>query len=379
MRRQAGGSEAEGPEQRPAGRRRLSLAIGPALLLAGCAVGPGPALPEPPAGAVRFSLLALGDTGRLPRLVLGRTFHRQSAVARGLIAEDARQPADALVLLGDNFYDDGLEPARLVHQVRENLVRPYCRFVDPSGPRFPEVASVCRLDAARRHVLPIHAVLGNHDYNTPRSPSLQRREVPRFVPNWHVPAGLVEVVEFPAGVSLVLLDSEALVWGADPASLVRALRRSRGPWRVLAAHRPVAWAQDGQPGEPGGLRRYRETVLAAIREAGVPVQLAVAGHEHNLQIVEMDPPGPSLLVVAGSGSRVRDLDSSNPRMRFGRASPGFARIDLAPGAAGEELVVSLFATSSVPALERGAPEAVARWSVAANGEVREWSAAAAAR
>ncbi len=357
MHRQRVGNPPEGGTQRAA-RAGLLAAL---VLLWGC-TSPLTAAPgERPshAGAVRFSLLAVGDTGRLP--VLGRAFHRQRAVGRGLAAEDERLPADALLLLGDNFYWKGLESGELVHRVRENVVGPYCRFVSLSGPRSAEVAGACPRRAADPRSIPIHVVFGNHDYKSAWSPALQRRAVPAFVPNWHAMDGLVEVVEFPAGVSLVLLDAFALVRGADPSSLRDALRRSRGPWRILATHYPLAWAHDVAPGRPGVNRGFTDRVRAALREAGVPVQLALAGHEHNLQLIEMPEGAPGLQVVAGSGSRVRALSSSNPRMHFGAARPGFARVDLVGAGDSEALRVELYATGSVPWLAR--PERLAAVSV----------------
>ncbi len=191
----------------------------PLALAFGCAIGAAqPPAPGPTGHEVRFSLLALGDTGRPVRLT--RLFHGQRAVARGLTAEDRRLPADALLLLGDNFYYRGLESKRLVERLRQNLVGPYCRFVELSGPRSAELDGACGLPSGKRHPIPIYALLGNHDYDSPESVALQRSEVPRFVPNWHVPAGLAETVEFAPGVSLVLLDSMALRAGADPQPLV---------------------------------------------------------------------------------------------------------------------------------------------------------------
>ena len=42
--------------------------------------------------------------------------------------------------------------------------------------------------------------------------------------------------------------------------------------------------------------------MAEIAAAGVPEQLYVSGHEHNLQVLGMEPPAPPLHVVSGGGS-----------------------------------------------------------------------------
>ncbi len=353
--------------------RSILRVLVPGAVLLALACAPGPPGPKPSVWptpqAIRFSILAVGDTGRAPRL--SHRFHRQLAVGLGLAAEDRRHPVDALLLLGDNFYWRGLEQGELVARLKQNVVRPYCRFVALSGPRSNEVRDACPLSAVERRPVPIHAVLGNHDYKAPESPRLQREVLPDFVPNWRVPDGLAEVAEFPAGVSLVLLQSVELRERADAAPLRAALARSRGPWRILVAHHPVAAAYDGPEGTPHAPEPYRSLVLRAIRDAGVPVQLALGGDEHNLQVIEMETSALPVQVVSGSGSRVRKLRTSNPRLRFAVARPGFVRVDLVEGATGQELVLSVFTTGSVPLFAVDPPELVARWALGRDGALRD--------
>jgi hypothetical protein len=344
--------------------RAFALAFVAATLA--CARPPQPATPAWPShDAVRLSLLAVGDTGRrAPRFPRP---HLQRVVGDALAREHARRPADALLFLGDNFYYRGLERADLVDRMRMNVVRPYCRFVDLSGPRSREVEASCPVPAAERRPIPILAVLGNHDYGAPESPELQRREAPRFVANWRMMEGLAETVELPGGVSLVLLDSMLLREGADPAPLAEALRRARGPWRVLVAHHPLARVRlRGERGEALDAA-YRESVLAAIRAAGVPVQLVLSGEEHNLQAVALEPPAPALQVVAGGGGDVRPVDAASPA-HFALASLGFARVDLVADAPGDRLVASLFATDP-GLLGRPRTHLAARFAVDLDGRV----------
>ena len=341
-----------------------------AVLAMGCATSPpldpSAGLPELP---VALSLLVTGDTGRRPSMT--RHLQKQISVARGMESEDRRQPADALLLLGDNFYWKGLERHEVDQRIRVNLVRPYCRFVSLDGPRSAEVRSACDRSQHSRPPVPIYALLGDHDYDSPESPTLERGVIPEFIPNWHMPAGLVEVIEVGAGVSLVMLDSIALAAGADVAPLVRALASSQGPWRILAVHEPVGLARLGGSGLMAQRRHHRETVLSAIRAAGVTVQLVLSGEEHNLQIIEMAEPEVVLQVVAGSGARVRELRTDNPDARFTRAQLGFARVDLLGTGARQELVVSIFTTGTFPLFDRGAPELAARWAISSRGAARD--------
>jgi hypothetical protein len=278
------------------------------------------------------SLLAVGDTGDRPRLFTWLDQYR--VVGRALAAEQRRRPADALLLLGDNFYSEGLEPGEAPERIRENVVVPFCTFVETDGPRSAEVADACEVPAAQRSPIPIHAVLGNHDYNTPESPMLERTLVKQFVSNWDMPLELAAVRELGHGVSLILIDSEAFDRGADPAPLKQALLDAKGPWRIVVGHHPVS----------SGASRFKDALVAATEATGVPVQLLLAGHEHNLQIAVAEPPYPSLTVIAGSGSRVRDVRYPVLGKQFVRVRAGFARIDLDGDGPAQRLVVSMIET-----------------------------------
>ncbi len=341
-----------------------------ALLLAlplwfSCGREPLPAAP----GSARLSLLAVGDTGRLP-LVSGAP-SPQTAVARGLAAEDRRSPIDALVFLGDNFYPHGLRAGELVSRVRRNLVEPYCRFVELKGWASPEVAEACPLPEAERHPVPIYAVLGNHDYDTRESPALQLEAIPWFISNWTLPDGLARTYELGEGVSLILFQSAPVYQGKDPAALRRAIRRARGPWRIVASHRPMKAAKGLKPRRSALARAYVEAVERAMKEAGLPVHLYLAGHEHNLQVLTMEPPAPPLHIVAGSGASVRSVKPGIPPPRFMAERLGFVRVDLMGEGDEARLVASLFTAPRDSFLSSTGPSLVARWSVNRRGEVRK--------
>jgi len=358
--------------------RRLTLPFGlPRSVLWGalaaalaCHGGEGaPPLPGHP----RFSLLAVGDTG-IPPQFGSSLLSTQIAVARGMEAEDRRAPVNAFVLLGDNFYYKGLEESELVLRLRENVVRPYCRFLSLNGPRSREVADACETPPFERRPVPFFAVLGNHDYESSDSPRLQSEAIPRFVTNWRLAVRPVEVVGLTSGVDLVLFDSESLVEGADPSALRIALAGTHGPWRILAAHHPMVHADGDEDAPPNQEKRYAEELEQLVADVGRPVQLFLSGHVHNLQVLEESPPAPPLHVIAGSGSRPRSV-RVDPHQRFALAQPGFARFDLVTVAGEERLVASLYTTPSFPLLARGAPALVARFSVDLAGHVRDELAA----
>ena len=313
------------------------------------------------------SLLAVGDTGARRRSLA--VLDGQRAVGVGLEREDRRAPADALLLLGDNFYPKGLLESELVERTRDNLVRPYCAFVDLSGPRSHEVAEGCRGTSRGLAARPLYAVLGNHDWRTKGSPRLQAEALPDFVANWRLLARGAEAVELGSGVSLVLFDSMELLRSLDATSLREALRGARGPWRILAAHHPIGTRRHDSGDHSADPTSYEALVRRAVAEAGVDVQLMLAGHEHSLQILELSGPGPRLVAIAGSGSGARAVRSTSEGRLFAYEGLGFARVDLVRDAFGERLTVTLYASPRWAAAIGGAPEVVVRWSVAADGRV----------
>lgn len=374
---------AEPPRPRPARaqggrpcrsiRFRGAVALVLILALAGCGGGTPDAAP---AGNVRVSLLALGDTGRPLNHFWSPDW--QVHVAEAMAIEDGRRPVDALVFLGDNFYERGLTRGDMVRRLQQNLVGPYCRFVELAGPASAEVAGACRTPPGRRRAVPIFAVLGNHDHYAPESAKLERTAVPRYVSNWRMPSGVAEAYELGGGVSLILFDSEVLAYGKRVKELTDALRKSKGPWRILVAHRPLV--DDPHDEEPGyGAHRYIAAVKRAITDAGVSVQLMLSGHKHNLQVLELPAPLPRLGLIAGAGSRAQPLGFQDPDRRFGRVSLGFARVDLAGEGASQRLVGSIYAVSRFPFLTGAEPRLVARWSVDREGRVRDEGIASGAR
>jgi len=134
-----------------------------------------------------------------------------------------------------------------------------------------------------------------------------------------------------------------------------AIRRARGPWRILAGHYPLARQGD------------QSTPAHSIGVEGSPVHVFLAGHLHNLQIIEGQPPEPALHVVAGSGSTIHELKVDFPDRRFALEQTGFARVDLVRSGAGDHLVTSLYSMPRYPVEFWAEPKLVSRWSVDRTG------------
>ena len=131
-------------------------------------------------------------------------------------------------------------------------------------------------------------------------------------------------------MSLIAYHSPGIGDAGAAAALERALRESRGPWRILAAHHPIA-----DPGK-GWRDEHSAPVLAAIAAAGKPVHLFLGGHQHSLQALHA--PGAALHVVSGAGgAEIRRISPTPHERLFAEARYGFVRVD----ASAEALDVTL--------------------------------------
>ena len=340
---------------------QLSRAFHLSLLLLAAGVGASCAHPrlsrpaaEPRAPEVRLSILALGDWGRRP--VDGHSPPAQLAVGEALALADLREPADALLFVGDNFYPSGLEKDELETRLRLNVAAPYCHFLKLTARGESALGGACAEPESDRHVVPLWVTLGNHDHHQSAGPLLEAEAVPEYVANWRVYGQPVETLELPQGVSLVFYDSTLLRFtaGADALpELTRALANAKGPWRILVAHHPF----DGS--------HFSARVERAIAAAGVRAQLHLVGHIHDLRGGELAAPLPPLQIVSGGGGGDESGGTPLPGETFKVRSLGFARVDLLAAGGSERLRVRLYA------VDLGDPEArlVATWTITPDGRV----------
>ncbi|MEN8160961.1 MAG: metallophosphoesterase [Myxococcota bacterium] len=318
------------------------------LLVAGCLGlgGPGHAEPE------TLSLLAFGDTGK--PVSWPTTFVPQYRVGEAMAREDRRAPVDALLLLGDIFYPDGLTRRTLRDRMRMNLAGPYCHFLSLTQKGRQAARSHCDRDPEQTHPVPILAVTGNHDLGRGQGVRLQRERLPVFLENWLMPAD-ARSYELGAGLSVIGFHSDYVKKGMPATALAEALRESKGPWRIVIAHHPIA-----DPGK-GWDSAYAQRVRDAIAAAGHPVHLFLAGHEHSLQALRAG--GAALHVVSGAGGAgVRPITPTRVERLYGEALHGFVRLHVSP----EALDVTFLALDGT--FDRDA-EPRARFRVAPDGTV----------
>jgi DNA repair exonuclease SbcCD nuclease subunit len=274
--------------------------------------------------------------------------------------EHVTAPVDAVILLGDNFYPDGLLADEMVPRILENVARPYCDLVAPSAELAAELGDDCGEPGAP----PLFAVVGNHDLRSRSSVPLQKSEVPRFVLNWEVPdEGGPTVRELPGGISLVFLVSES-PWGeAQVEALAAALDRAQGPFRVVVGHRPPI------TGHPG----LSQMVARASNLSQRVIHAYLAGHVHGLGAIRGQGDAPALTVIAGSGSRA-DLQES-PEYQVAGSDRllevlGFARLDSYPEGPDAHLEITLFEARRSAIFAFLGHRVAARYAVSLTGGVQ---------
>ncbi|MDH4120131.1 MAG: metallophosphoesterase [Deltaproteobacteria bacterium] len=220
----------------------------------------------------------------------------QWAVANSLKAWCEKKGCDMVLLLGDNFY-----PGGVVSQQDPKWVE---MFSGPYG-KIPA---------------PFYALLGNHDYKSddPRRGAVQLERHAQD-PHWNMPGNAYALAAGPAlflAMDTVRLErlgeAEAQAQGR---CLAQARKESRAPWTIALGHYPVM--NNGRHLVSQTLKDFYQKNLCG------PLDLALAGHDHNLQVLDGPPECPGLFVVSGGGGKaIYPLNGSAPHV-FQRESYGF--------------------------------------------------------
>jgi len=236
---------------------------------------------------VRF--VALGDQGT--------GTEDQYAVARAMEKFCAVQPCDFAILLGDNVYPRG------VTSVSDPLWQKV--FVEPYK----------NLD------LVFYPILGNHDYSSGSDFSRGLIQVAYSAENskWELPSTFYKLTK--GDITFLAVDSQPLYYGIknsieDQATFFGDLLASdTSSWKIVLSHHPF-WSNGdhGNAGNYGGI----EGKGLAIRQFFLEnlcgkVDLFMAGHDHNLQLLPGPDECPGTFIVSGGGGRkLYDLPGNNP-------------------------------------------------------------------
>lgn len=285
-------------------------------------VGPGPFHARPSAprcvGTPALTLFALGDTGQAGA---GRDEVVSAMHSAALVS-----PPHAVVLLGDNFYPRGVD--------------------SPRSPRFDRDFEAAF--PAAWFPVPFYVALGNHDHKGSIAAQVDY-ESPTS--RWDLPAPYyVRRIIGPGDVALDLfvLDTVPLLARASAARdqlewLRAALLASDADWQVVAGHHPLC-----SGGAHGDLPALRGALAPTLRVGGADLYLA--GHDHDLQVLELEDG--LLCVVAGSGS-LRRTAGKAPATLYAESAFGFARLS----ADHERLCVRLMTREGVRDERHVAPRA----------------------
>jgi acid phosphatase len=252
------------------------------------------ALEPPPAigdAEPSISFCAFGDWGQKSQTL--------SDVVATLRATGHARESDFILLLGDNFYDDG---------IRSTRDRRWARSFESAFP-------------GEGFDLPFHAVLGNHDHMGNVAAQVEYSAINT---RWRMPAFYYKESFGPPGRPLVdvfCLDTTPLHVGERSARnqllwLEERLTSSKARWRVVAGHHPLL-----SGGTSGSLVRSRKELTELFERYRVHVYLS--GHDHDLELLHA--PGGWLQVVSGSNSRPRKVGWLEESLLVSD-EPGYVRV-----------------------------------------------------
>ena len=185
------------------------------------------------------------------------------AIARGIARLNRESPIEAILTTGDNIYPCGVKSL--------------------NDPRWSVLAPLSRLG------IPIHPILGNHDYcGDPDA------EITAPLPNWRFPAR--QYVFRTALADFAMLDTNRYAAGrAPPPDIDALLKGSTARWRIAVGHHPLL--SSGYHGHfPRQEHRRMVALIPAMRRARV--DLYICGHDHHLELIDGQP----RMLISGAGS-----------------------------------------------------------------------------
>ena len=196
-------------------------------------------------------------------VVVGDVGEGTQEIARGIARIQREAPLEAIITTGDNVYPCGVKSL--------------------NDPRWKVLHPLSQLG------IPIHPVLGNHDYCG--HPDL---EVAAPLPNWQFPAK--EYVVKTAFADFAMLDTNRYAAGrAPPPDVAALLAGSTARWRIAVGHHPLL--SSGYHGRFSRSEHSRMTALIpAMQKAGV--DLYICGHDHHLELIDGNP----RMLISGAGS-----------------------------------------------------------------------------
>lgn len=264
-------------------------------------------------GTVRF--IAIGDTGE------GN--ENQYMVAEAIVSLCARKGCDFGMMLGDNFYDSGVDGID-DQQWQEKFELPYIDFT-----------------------FPIYAVLGNHDYggngigvDFDMQKSDYQVDYTAHSEIWRMPDKYYTFKQQHAefwGLDTNQVMTDPINGSSDPQQnwLDAGVAASTATWKVAFGHHP--YISNGDHGNAGNYENLEGIPLPFVTGDSVKefmdesicgkIDIYLAGHDHNIQWLE--PKCGTQFIVSGAGSKSEDLPGSNAAYFGMPSTEGFVWVELA--------------------------------------------------
>lgn len=267
-----------------------NIANGPEAPLPLPSTGINP-VPDPAAtpAPVRARFFSFGDWGT--------GTPSQFAVADAVAADCQAKGCDFGLLLGDNFYDFGVESVN-----------------DPQWrTKFEDVYTI---DA------PFFAVLGNHDYDGNEQAQI---DYTALQSRWKLPARAY-TIRFPETadsplLEIFVIDSNAFN-DAAALALEGALDGSNATWKLLALHHPI-YSNGSHGDDSAGINSLLLPIICN------QVDAVLSGHDHLFSHLEEPSDGcPFPQFVIGTGGRNLYPANTDTRSLFSESSFGFARVEV---------------------------------------------------
>ncbi len=235
----------------------------------------------------QLSFFVVGDTGK--------DTTERAEVIEAMKRHAAWSNPDAGMLLGDNFYEHGVESV--------------------DDPRFDSDFELL-LDA-KSFDMPFYACLGNHDIRGDAEAQVQYTQRSR---RWRMPGRYYKTTECAgeSTVDILVLDTNVLHEGSPVAQeqldwIREELSASKADWKVVIGHHPAISGGQHEVSD-----RIKQTLSGLFAKFGVDLYLS--GHDHDLQL--LDSGHGWMQVVSGAGSKLRST-SWIEETSFAAATPGF--------------------------------------------------------
>jgi len=261
--------------------------------------------PNLPAQSLRF--LVVGDTG-------SGTKHQKDvagAMARYAAQHSSSDPVQCVVMLGDNFYENGVKSTD-----------------DPQwDKKFEKIYDKTQLP------MPFFAVLGNHDWRYDPVAQIQyAKDKPGT--RWIMDGFWYKRQYFTAAngdkplAEIFFIDTDLWIHKLDKLAdkqmdwLADELKSSKARWKFVAGHHPLY--SNGEHGADSDTQNVRDLLSPLLRKWRVDVYFS--GHDHDLQRIEV-PGHPTLFIISGAGGQLRPRKFKNWKP-FYASSAGFAAFEV---------------------------------------------------